>query len=264
MLHAEGVALLVAVTRRVSPSIADCELTHISRQAIDVSRAENQHRRYEMELLNAGCDIDRLPAEAALPDSVFVEDAAVVLDEVAVITRPGAVSRRGEVRSVAAILGAYRQLVYIEAPGTLDGGDVLTVGRRVFVGSGHRSNEDGIAQLRRLLKPHDYKVTAVQASNCLHLKSAVTWLGGETLLIDPNWADAEQFEGCECLEIDPAEPGAANALWVNDRLIYAAAYPRTRARLEKRDFNVRTIEMSEFSKAEGALTCCSLIFKRRP
>ncbi len=256
--------MLVAITRRLSPSIGQCELTHVSRQAIDVERADNQHRRYEMELVNAGCGIDRLPAEISLPDSVFVEDTAVVLDEIAVITRPGAESRRGEVKSVAAILGAYRSLVYIEAPGTLDGGDVLRVGRRLFVGSGHRSNEDGIAQLRRLLKPYDYQVVPVQAQDCLHLKSAVTCLGGQTLLINPDWTDPAQFAGCEFIEIDKSEPGAANALAVNNRLIYPTSYPHTRALLEKRDYSLRLVDMSELIKAEGAVTCCSLVFERRP
>lgn len=217
-----------------------------------------------MKLVEAGCDIDRLPAEVSLPDSVFVEDTAIVLDELAVMTRPGAPSRRDEVKSVAAILGAYRPLVYIEAPGTLDGGDVLRVGRRLFVGCGHRSNEDGIAQLRRLLKPHQYEVIAVQANNCLHLKSAVTCLGGETLLIDPNWTDPGQFTGCECIEIDATEPGAANVLAVGDRLIYSDGYPLTRALLEKRDYTVEAISLSEFGKAEGAVTCCSLVFDRKP
>lgn len=256
--------MLVAITRRVSPSIGQCELTHIARQPIKFERAENQHRRYEMALVDAGCGIDRLPAEISLPDSVFVEDTALVVDELAVITRPGAESRRDEVKSVAAILGAYRRLVYIEAPGTLDGGDILKVGRRVFVGCGQRSNEEGVAQLRRLLGPYDYEVIAVQARHCLHLKSAVTCLGEQTLLINPNWSDPDQFTGCECIEIDAAEPGAANALAVNDRLIYPASYPRTRTLLENRGYTVKAIKLSELVKAEGAVTCCSLIFERQP
>ncbi|NNF52390.1 MAG: dimethylargininase [Gammaproteobacteria bacterium] len=256
--------MLVAITRRLSPSIGQCELTHVEKQAIDVERADQQHRRYEMELVTAGCGIDRLPAEASLPDSVFVEDTAVVLDELAVMTRPGARSRRGEIKSVAAILGAYRKLSYIEAPGTLDGGDVLRVGRRLFVGSGHRSNEEGVAQLRRLLKPQGYDVVSVRATNCLHLKSAATCLGSTALLINPDWTHPSQFDGCEPIEIDAAEPGAANALAVGDRIILAAAYPRTRAMLEKRGYLVSAVDISELAKAEGAVTCCSLVFERQP
>ena len=256
--------MLVAITRRLSPSIGQCQLTHVRRQAIDYERADNQHRRYEMELVKAGCGIDRLPSQVSLPDAVFVEDTAVVLDELAVMTRPGAESRREEIASVAAILGAYRKLVYIEAPGTLDGGDVLKVDRRLFVGCGYRSNEEGVAQLRRLLKPHDYEVVPVRAENCLHLKSAVTSLGGKTLLIDPDWTDPVQFAGCDLIEIDAAESGAANALAVNDRIILPAAYPATRAILETRGYQVASVDISELAKAEGAVTCCSLVFERQP
>lgn len=256
--------MLVAITRRVSPTIGQCEITHIQRQAINAERAESQHRRYEMELVNAGCDVDRLPADISLPDSVFVEDTAVVLDELAVITRPGAESRRDEVKTVAAILGAYRPLVYIEAPGTLDGGDVVKVGRRLFVGSGHRSNAEGVAQLRRLLRPFAYEVIDVQAHDCLHLKSAVTCIGDNTLLIDPKWTDPAQFDNCELVQTDPAEQGAANALAVNGALIYPQAFPKTRALLERRNYILRCVDLSELAKAEGAVTCCSLVFARKP
>lgn len=256
--------MLVAITRRVSPAIGRCELTYAPRQVIDAVRADHQHRRYESLLVDAGCGIDRLPVEPDLPDSVFVEDTAVVLDELAVLTRPGAVSRRAEVSSVATILGTYRELAYIEAPGTLDGGDVLTVGRRIFVGIGHRTNEEGAAQLRRLLKPFGYSVVAVLARNCLHLKSAVTCLAENTLLINPDWTEPDQFPGCEMVEIDRREPDAANVLRVNDRIIAQASFPHTRAVLEERDFAVTTADLSELAKAEGAVTCCSLVFERAP
>lgn len=252
----------VAITRSVSPSIGQCEITHITREPINYERANAQHRRYEMELVNLGCDIDRLPGSDALPDSVFVEDTAVVLDEVAVITRPGAESRRAEVQSVAAVLGTYRDLLYIEAPGTLDGGDVVRVGRRLFVGGGQRSNAEGIAQLRRLLRPFDYEVVAAQLKDCLHLKSAVTSLDEETLLLNPAWAERAQFGGLDIIEIDPGEPFAANALAVNSALIYPRAFVRTRERLEQRGYKVVPVELSELGKAEGAVTCCSLVFER--
>lgn len=256
--------MLVAITRRVSPEVGQCELTHVLRQSIDVERASRQHRQYELELVNAGCDIDRLPAEVALPDSVFVEDTAVVLDEIAVITRPGVESRRDETQSIAAVLSAYRPLVYIEAPGTLDGGDVLQVGRRLFVGEGQRSNAQGVAQLRRLVRRHDYEVIAVQARNCLHLKSAACCPGGEVLLVDPDWTDPSQFPGCEIIEIDKSEPGAANVLEVNGVLLYPKSYPRTGALLTARNYPLRPVDLSELSKAEGAVTCCSLVFRRQP
>lgn len=254
----------VAITRSVSPSIGQCEITHISRQPVSFERANAQHRKYEMELVGLGCDIDRLPSNDALPDSVFVEDTAVVLDEVAVITRPGAESRRAEVQSVAAVLGTYRELLYIEAPGTLDGGDVVKVGRRLYVGGGQRSNAAGIAQLRRLLRPFGYDVVAAQLTDCLHLKSAVTSLDEETLLLNPAWTDRAQFRDLDVIEIDPEEPFAANALAISGALVYPRAFVRTRESLEKRGYQVVPVELSELSKAEGAVTCCSLVFERQP
>ncbi|MBT8135623.1 MAG: dimethylargininase [Gammaproteobacteria bacterium] len=255
--------MLVAITRRLSPAIGQCELTYVERTTIDFEHADNQHRRYEMALVQAGCGIDRLPPESSQPDSVFVEDTAIVLDELAVVTRPGAPARRDEIKSVAVILGAYRKLAYIEAPGTLDGGDVVRVGRRLFVGVGHRSNQDGIAQLKRLLKPHGYEVIGVLAENCLHLKSAVTCLGGETLLVNPEWADPAQFRNCSTIAIDAGEPGAANALPVGDCIIYPENYPKTRAILKAHGYKISAIDLSELAKAEGAVTCCSLVFERQ-
>ncbi|NND60856.1 MAG: dimethylargininase [Gammaproteobacteria bacterium] len=254
--------MLVAITRSVSPAIGQCEITHIPREPVSFERANTQHRQYERELVELGCDIDRLPAEATLPDSVFIEDTAVVLDEVAVMTRPGAESRRAEVKAVAAVLGTYRDLLYIEAPGTLDGGDVVKLGRRLYVGGGQRSNADGIAQLRRFLRPLNYEVVAVQAHDCLHLKSAATSLDDDTLLLNPQWTDPAQFRDCNIIEIDSAEPPAANALPVNGTLVYPRAFARTRALLEQRNYRIRAVDLSELSKAEGAVTCCSLLFER--
>ncbi len=254
--------MLVAITRTVSPAMSHCELTHIAREVIDLERADQQHRQYEMQLVGAGCDIIRLPCEPALPDSVFVEDAAVILDEAAVMTRPGAESRRGEVRSVAGALGTHRPLLYIEAPGTLDGGDVVRAGRTLYVGAGYRSNAEGVAQLRRLLMPYDYRVIAVPFSGCLHLKSAVTWIAEQTLLINSQWVGQSHFEGYECIEVDPSEPAGANALAVNGELVYPRAFPETAQKLERRNFRLRLVDISEFAKAEGGVTCCSLIFGR--
>lgn len=254
--------MLIAITRKVSPAIGSCELTHLAREAIDVERADRQHRQYEMRLVGAGCDIVRLSAEPLLPDSVFVEDTAVVLDEVAVMTRPGAESRRGEVNSVARVLEAYRPLSYIEAPGTIDGGDVLHVGRKIYVGEGYRSNAEGIAQLRGFLQPFSYEVKSVPFSGCLHLKSAVTRIAEDSLLINPDWADKGQFSAHECVDIHASEPAAANGLLVDDTLIYPLAYPKTAQILEDRNFNLHCVDVSEFSKAEGGVTCCSLVFHR--
>jgi dimethylargininase len=197
-----------------------------------------------------------------LPDSVFVEDAAIVFDPVAVITRPGAESRRDEVASVADALRRYRTLAFIEPPGTLDGGDVLVTLRGVFVGLTPRSNAEGIRQLVAVLAPHGIGVTSVPISRCLHLKSAVTCIGANHLLLNPEWVDPSTFRDFDRLDIDPAEPFAANVLRVGDRLLCAAEYPRTRARLDAAGLATISVPAGELAKAEGGLTCSSLLVSK--
>ena len=251
--------MLLALTRAVPPAIVRCELTHLAREPIDVARAAAQHERYEEALARLGCTVQHLPEEPELPDSVFVEDTAVVLDEVAVVARPGAASRRPEVASVAPALACHRRLVCIEAPATLDGGDVLRVGRDVYVGLSGRTNADGVRQLSDLLAPHGYRVAGVPVGGCLHLKSAVTAVDDDTVLLNPDWVDASWFLRAKRIEVHPGEPFAANALRVGDALLYPAHAPRTRARLGAAGFRVESVDVSELAKAEAGATCCSLI-----
>ncbi len=251
----------IALTRDVAPSIARCELTHLARLPIDLALAARQHADYEAALRRAGCDVVRMRPEPDLPDSVFVEDTAVVLDEVAVITRPGAASRRPEVESTREALAAYRPIATIGEPGTLDGGDVLVAGRSVFVGTGGRSNEEGIGQLGRILAPFGYRIAAVSTTGCLHLKSAATLVSDSCVLVNPDWVDPAVFAPLDPLPIDRDEPFAANALRVGDRVLHGAAHPLTRARLERRGFAVTPVDLGELAKAEGALTCCSLLVR---
>jgi dimethylargininase len=253
--------MLIAITRQVSPAIQQCELTHLQRQPIDAVLAQRQHRAYEAALAELGCDVRSLPAEPDLPDSVFVEDIAIVLDEVAVITRPGAESRRPETASVAAALAAHRPLRHIEAPGTLDGGDVLRVGRALYVGLSSRSNAAAVEQLQTILAPFGYAVTGIQVAGCLHLKSAVTQIAEDALLVNPEWVDASLFGRLRAVEIDPAEPYAANAVWIGDAVVYPTSFPSTRRQIEARGIRVAGVDVSELQKAEGAVTCCSLIFR---
>jgi dimethylargininase len=252
----------IAVTREVSPVLASCELSHIPRTPIDAARAGRQHDEYQRALEALGCRLVVLPAEPLLPDSVFVEDVAIVLDEVAVLTRPGALSRRAEVASVAIVLRGYRPVLTIEAPGTLDGGDVLRLGPTLYVGQSARSNAEGIAQLRELLAAHGYAVQEVPTRGCLHLKSAVTQLADDTLLLQPKWLDRELFADFRIIEVDPAEPHAANVLRIGDALVMPASFPRTQQRLIDAGFKVIAVDVSELQKAEGAVTCCSLVFRQ--
>jgi len=251
----------LALTRRVSPSIGACELTFRARTPIDAGRAAVQHEAYERALAQAGCHVVSLPDEPDLPDAVFVEDAAVVLDEVAVILRSGAASRRPEALSVAHALAPYRDVAVIGEPGTLDGGDVLRVGRTLFVGASGRSNEAGISQLRAVIAPLGYDVRAVPVTGCLHLKSAVTLAAPDTVLINRRWVDAGHFAGFDLLDVHPNEPDAANGLLVGAAVIYPASHPLTRRKLEDRGIEVLVVDVAEMEKAEGAVTCCSIVFE---
>lgn len=253
--------MLIALTREISPAIARCELTHLPRAPIDLARARAQHAEYEKRLEEAGCRVIRLAAGADIPDCVFIEDTAVVLPEVAIITRSGASSRRGETAAVAEELRSYRPLAQIEAPGTMDGGDILVTGSRVFAGISGRTNAEGARQLRVILAPYGYLVQEIQVRGCLHLKSAVTLVGENLLLVNPASLPSDLFASFERIEVDPREPTGANAVLAGDDVIFAAAYPRTRERLEARGLRVRTVEADELAKAEGAITCCSLIFE---
>ena len=252
--------MLIAMTRAVSPRIAECELTHLAREPINPGRARKQHRRYEELLVELGCELQRLPPVPELPDAVFVEDTAVVLDELAVITRPGAESRRAETASVADALKPYRTLFHIEPPGTLDGGDVLRIGKTLYVGLSNRSNLEGIEQLQRIVIAFGYSVNAVRLRDCLHLKSAVTQVADNTLLINRQWVDDASFGSMRLIDVADSEAFAANALRIGDTVIYPEAFPGTRKRLEKQGIRIRTVDASELAKAEGGMTCCSLIF----
>lgn len=192
---------------------------------------------------------------------MFVEDTVIVLDEVAVITRPGAVSRRGETASMAAALAGLRELRHIEAPGTLDGGDVLRLDRTLYVGASARSNAEGIAQLRSVLAPFGYRVEAAPLRDCLHLKTAVTQVAADRVLLNPTWVDAGTFSGFVAIEVDPAEPFAANAVLVGGALIHPVSAPRTTERLRHLGIDVRSVDMSETEKAEGGVTCCSVLLQ---
>jgi len=205
--------------------------------------------------------VERLPPDADLPDSVFVEDTAIVLDELAIITRPGAASRRPETEAIQRALEPYRQLTHIFEPGMLDGGDVLVVGETIYVGLSTRSNRLGIEQLGYLVAPHGYQVRSVEFHSCLHLKSAVTRVSEDALLVQADWVNPRLFTDIETIQVHPEEPHGGNALWLDGSVLYSSGFERTRERLEKVGLTVRTVDLSELAKAEGGVTCCSLIFE---
>jgi dimethylargininase len=219
----------IAITREVSPSIAECELTHLRRRAIDLEVARAQHARYADALRAAGCEVRMLPADPGFPDGVFVEDAAVVFDEIAVIARPGAARRRGETEAVAVALAPFLSQTRIEPPATLDGGDVLRVGRRVFVGMSGRTDRTAVDQLEVALRSHGYTLRPIPVDACLHLKSAVTQVAPDAVLLNPRWVDRDTFAGLQTIA--------------------------------GRGIQIAPVDVSELQKAEGAVTCCSLVFE---
>jgi dimethylargininase len=253
--------MLTAITRAVSPAMVHCELSFIDRNPIDLAKAQQQHHAYEELLERLGAQVISLPAEPTLPDSMFVEDPAVVLDEVAVILPLGTETRRLEGASLAQALSKFRKLKHVTLPGTLEGGDVLRIGRKLFVGLTKRSNAGGIRQFAALVQPHNYEIIAVPVTGCLHLKSAVTYLGRNTLLANRSWFDTTPLAAYDWIDVDPAEPHAANALAIGPSIIFPASFPRTRARIETLGFQVTPLDISELQKAESGLTCSSLLFE---
>ena len=252
--------MLTAIIREVSSSLANCELSFIPPQTIDLGKARAQHRAYEELLRKLGARVISLPEEPYLPDSMFVEDPAIILDELAVICSLGTETRRKEAPSLAAALEKYRKLAFVKLPGLLEGGDVLRVGKRIFVGLTLRTNAEGIRQLAVIVSQFGYDLTTVPVSGCLHLKSAVTYLSRNTLLGNRarfHWA---RLEGFDWIDVDPTEPHAGNALAIGDTVVFPASFPRTRQRIEAKGFHVSSIEIDELQKAESGLTCSSLLF----
>jgi len=253
--------MLTAITRQVSARMADCELTYLHRAPIDFSRAISQHREYERALERLGATVVSLPSLADQPDCVFVEDPAIVLDEIAVITRMGAQARRGESESLAIELARHRPLLRMREPATLDGGDVVRMEKTLLVGLSKRTNEEGVAQLRWMIKPFGFRVVSVPVAGCLHLKSACCAVSEDTVLANRNWLDTEAFSAFRILEVAAEEPDAADVLPIGGQVLIPAAFPRTARVLRQAGFTPQAIDVSELQKAEAGVTCMSLVFQ---
>jgi dimethylargininase len=253
--------MLTAITRGVSPALSRCELSFIARIPIDMDKAREQHHAYEKTLTALGAKVISLPPEPELPDSMFVEDPAIVLDELAIVFPLGTETRRREAGSLAKAIAPFRKIERVTLPGTVEGGDILRAGKKLYVGLTARTNEEGIRQLKNIVAPFGYEVVAVRVTGCLHLKSAVTHLGGNTLLANRDWFDTAPFAGYEWIEVDPNEPHAGNALALNGSVIFPASFVKTRARVEAKGFKVIALDIAELQKAESGLTCSSLIFQ---
>ena len=217
-----------------------------------------QHAAYADALRALGLEIEVLDPLPGFPDAYFLEDVAVVVPELAVVARPGAPSRRGEADAIVPVLARHRELARVEQPGTLDGGDVLIAGRTVFIGLSARTNDAGAAQLARLLEPHGYRSQTVPVATGLHLKSSVSWLGGETLLVSKRFADRQELRAFRHIVVDESEEPACNSLLVNGTLLTPAGFPKARRQLDATGLPVVELDLTEPRKMDGGLTCMSL------
>lgn len=254
---------MIAFVRDVSPRLNQCELKHVPRAAIDAKRGRAQHAEFANTLKALGATVRFVPALPEQPDGVFVEDAAVILSETIVIARPGAASRQPEIETVAATLAEYRPVVRISGAATLDGGDVLRIGRTLFVGRSARTNAEGIAALAETVEHFGYDVQPVEVRDCLHLKSACTFIPPHFLLVNPAWMDLKPFTGLDVIEVDKAEPFAANTFTLAGTTLVSAAFPRTGQRLHEAGISTRRVDVSEFHKAEAGLSCLCLLLEPR-
>jgi dimethylargininase len=252
---------MIALTHAPSPQLDQCELTHRPREPIDHAIAARQHADYCALLERCGAQVRVLTANRDFPDSVFIEDTAIVLDEVAVLASMGAKSRRGEPAGIEPELRRHREIVRLELPATLEGGDVLRVGRKLLVGISSRTNQAGRAALAEIGSRFGYEILPVPVRGCLHLKSAVTALPDGTLLLNAAWLDTKALKGFPLLPVPETEPSATNVLRAGGRVCLPVAYPQTAALLRQRGFAIETVDVSEFAKAEGCVTCLSLLIE---
>ena len=245
---------MIALTNNVSPELAALY------PAVDIDLARRQHAAYREVLQRNGADVRALDLNRELGDGCFIEDNAIVVGEVAILTTMGAEHRRREPEAIAAVLAEYRRVERVANDARIEGGDVLRIDRHIFVGRSARTDERGIAELQRILEPLHYRVTPVQVADGLHLKTAVTALDEATLLANREWVDMSAFEDFDVIEVHPDEPTAGNVLLAGDAIVMHQANVRTVDRVRQRFSRVQTVDISEFAKADGGLTCLSLIF----
>ena len=236
-------------------------ITHANLGPPDYCLACRQHDRYIRALESCGLIVTVLDADDAFPDSTFIEDTCLVTDCCTVITRPGAASRRGETRAVARAMARFeRPLARITAPATLDAGDVMQVGSHFYVGISARTNAAGVSRLEQILAPHGYTVSAIPLTTVLHLKTGVSYLENRRLLAWGEFVDRPEFASFTLLEVADPEAYAANSVWINGRVLVPAGFENTRALIESFGYDTLAVDVSEFRKLDGGLSCLSLRF----
>lgn len=255
--------MYIGILNKPSKELENCELTYMDRKPILFEKALQQHTHYASVLESIGVRVHQVEVNQSSPDSVFVEDVAIILDEIAIMTSMGTPSRRGELKEMETVISAFRSRLYhIHVPAAIEGGDVLRVGKTLFVGQSSRTNTAGIHALRDIVSRYGYEVVPVHVHGCLHLKTGVTALNDDTLIVNPKWIDTHPFRKFKCIEVVNGEPWAANVLRVDDQLIVNAAYPETAKIIRSLGYNVHEADISEFGKAEAGLTCMNLILSQ--
>jgi dimethylargininase len=252
-----------AILRRPGANFAEGE-TSVDLGAPVWAEVEKQYQQYCNALEKCGVQIEVLAADAQHPDSTFVEDTAVLTKHSAIFTRPGAASREGEVRGIRpAVEKHFKRVHEIVAPATLDGGDICEADNHFFIGVSRRTNEAGAQQLAKILESEGYTTSCVdirRMTSILHLKSGVVYLRDKHLVVMDEMADWPQFAGYDIIRVGPEESYAANCVLVNDHVLLPAGYPRLQGELERRRYKIIALEMSEFRKMDGGLSCLSLRF----
>ena len=250
---------MLALTHVPSPYLDHGQRTHIGRLSIDYGRAAQQHTEYCNMLRGCGAHVRTLEVNCDLPDSTFIEDTAIVLDELAVLASMGTEARRGELAGIEPELRKYREVHRMESPATIEGGDVLRVERTLLVGVSSRTAPAGVQAFEDIVRRYGYRVLPVRVGRCLHLKTACTALPDGRLLVNRSWLNWQALDGFEKIPIPQAEPWAANTLRIGDAVCMAAEHEQTANVLRDRGFEVRTVPLSEFAKAEGGVTCLALL-----
>jgi dimethylargininase len=250
-----------AVTRDLAPSLGWCELTFRGREVIDLPKAAAQLERYRQILRAWEVETVSIPAADTHPDCCFVQDTAVVLDEVCVMASMGAKARQGETEEVERTLASHREIRHIYPPATLDGGDVVQVGRRLFAGLSTRTNALGLDALRKIVGPFGYTVVPVEVRGSLHLTTGCGVVNDETILLNPRWVDSTAFTGLRQLHVPEPEPWAANTIRVEESVCLETGAPWTVELVSPFARSIETVDISEFRKAEGSLSCLSLMFR---
>jgi dimethylargininase len=250
-----------AIVREIPDTYKSCIKSAISKTEIDVNLAKKQHLSYCKTLSQLGLKVLKIEKDNKLCDSCFVEDTAIVIADKAIITRPGMISRRGEIDKIKKILTQYKKIFEIETPGTLDGGDVLLINETLYIGISKRTNTIAIKQVSDILTSEDnFNIKTLVLKNALHLKSVCQYLGNNYVIMDPNHFNKDDFIGYNKILVPKKESYAINCLPIKNKILIAKGYPVTKNLIEKEGFDTIEIDVSEFKKGDGGLTCLSIIF----